>query len=440
MFELYQNKTKLCVLSMSICVGLACSSALAVNEVQESVPMRKKIVQAGHIYYNIVTGEQVVTLGNEPFEKSVVSAASSEAVPVWSVLSGELCPEGGSTSAAVALIDPDQYLKGAILSDVGEIELDTVVDVVRIHWVTDFPDADSNSDGIGDGVVGLAGEWTFWDADNGRSLDACNRLPVVAFRLVNLPGNVASDGFLSGYTADIDLGGSFSSSLTFELGDSDGDLQGAAFGSNDVDTDSDGIGDGVSVANADRNFDGLPDSDLDGDGLFDWAWTVQFFDPGTTDHDGDGQVDGVLPVEDYIMAQRLALPEGQWIDQGDGSWSWGVPDPLPSDYGFSENWIAVYDPIDMNWAFGISFAGPACDSEGYTPMAQMEMQLSVKDNVLDECMADLNGDGVLNFFDISVMLSLFDDSSECDYNLDGDCNFFDISDFLSDYRAGCSLP
>lgn len=46
--------------------------------------------------------------------------------------------------------------------------------------------------------------------------------------------------------------------------------------------------------------------------------------------------------------------------------------------------------------------------------------------------ADLNGDGALDFFDISFFLS-----NLVDYNTDGNFDFFDISSFLQDFGMGC---
>ena len=48
------------------------------------------------------------------------------------------------------------------------------------------------------------------------------------------------------------------------------------------------------------------------------------------------------------------------------------------------------------------------------------------------CPADLNGDGALDFFDISFFLS-----NEVDFNGDTVFDFFDISAFLSSFSAGC---
>lgn len=48
------------------------------------------------------------------------------------------------------------------------------------------------------------------------------------------------------------------------------------------------------------------------------------------------------------------------------------------------------------------------------------------------CNPDLNGDGVLDFFDVSFFLS-----NTVDYNGDTVFDFFDVSAFLSDFGAGC---
>lgn len=48
------------------------------------------------------------------------------------------------------------------------------------------------------------------------------------------------------------------------------------------------------------------------------------------------------------------------------------------------------------------------------------------------CRADLNGDGVLDFFDVSELLN-----AQPDYNGDGVFDFFDVSAFLNDYGMGC---
>lgn len=54
------------------------------------------------------------------------------------------------------------------------------------------------------------------------------------------------------------------------------------------------------------------------------------------------------------------------------------------------------------------------------------------------CPADMNGDGQLNFFDISAFLNAFGaQDNAADFNDDGQFNFFDISAFLNEFGAGC---
>jgi len=54
------------------------------------------------------------------------------------------------------------------------------------------------------------------------------------------------------------------------------------------------------------------------------------------------------------------------------------------------------------------------------------------------CPADLNGDGTLNFFDVSAFLSAFAAHDPvADFSGDGLFNFFDVSAFLSAFAAGC---
>jgi len=54
------------------------------------------------------------------------------------------------------------------------------------------------------------------------------------------------------------------------------------------------------------------------------------------------------------------------------------------------------------------------------------------------CPADLNGDGVLNFFDVSAFLSAFAvDDPIADFTGDGVFDFFDVSAFLTAFAAGC---
>lgn len=54
------------------------------------------------------------------------------------------------------------------------------------------------------------------------------------------------------------------------------------------------------------------------------------------------------------------------------------------------------------------------------------------------CLADLTGDGALDFFDVSLFLTYFEtDNPIADFSGDGLINFFDVSAFLIEFAAGC---
>ncbi len=54
------------------------------------------------------------------------------------------------------------------------------------------------------------------------------------------------------------------------------------------------------------------------------------------------------------------------------------------------------------------------------------------------CSADLTGDGLLDFFDVSAFLTAYNAQDEiADFNEDGLFNFFDVSAFLTAFNEGC---
>jgi len=62
----------------------------------------------------------------------------------------------------------------------------------------------------------------------------------------------------------------------------------------------------------------------------------------------------------------------------------------------------------------------------------------IPDSCESSCAPDLNGDGELNFFDISAFLTAFNGNDPiADFTGDGEFNFFDVSAFLNAFNAGC---
>ena len=108
----------------------------------------------------------------------------------------------------------------------------------------------------------------------------------------------------------------------------------------------------------------------------------------------------------------------------------GTDDKILSewDYQSSSPWMgAGHLYIDIASPFGTSFFGG-------TPVGFEVIYIYE----IVGCQADLNGDGVLNFIDVSVFLTAFSEVNlAVDFNDDGILNFFDVSAFLQAFSSGC---
>jgi hypothetical protein len=409
-------------------------------------PDVRPVQQIGHIYFNVASGERIVSL---PSATQGADAGNPGSGPIWSTLIQNACADFGYTTEYFFGVDDatgtTSLSTGVTLLDYGDIPTDTVVDCFQVNWVVAHPDTDTDLDSIGDGVEELAGQWMVWDIDNGRAVNQCSRLPLVDVLFFNLPGNIADPGFLSGYTLDVDLVAGFTGTdLSFEICDTDGDCQTAAFCNSSVFDSASGVM--LPVGLCDNDFDGLPDSDLDNDGLADFSWTVRFYQPGTgNDFDSDGDSGVAAPSSADTIGVSFGFPEGTATDNGDGTFTY-IIDSMADPAGTGEeDRFAFYNPPtlggDITYNGGYWFGGFACTGglvdtggTGYTPPAMFQFELYGPDSSIC-CCADINGDGVLNFFDVSAFIQ--DYNAGGDYNGDGMTNFFDVSAFVQDFNAGC---
>ena len=436
--------------SLVVCAGSAMGVAQETPATLE--PSLGPVREIAHIYYNVASGERVVTLLGDSQTTGTDAGGCSR--PIWSTQVSNPCADAGFTQEYFFGVDNpgELVIEGRpslstqlTVMDYGDIETDTVVDCIQVNWVVAHQDTDTNSDGIGDGVEELAGQWIVWDADNGRAVNQCMRLPLMDLLIQNLPGDI-EDGMLSAYTMDIDLR-AFDPGLdmTFEIGDSDGDCQTAAFCNSSV-FDS-ATSTFLPIAQCDNDFDSMLDSDLDGDGLFDWSWTVRFYQPGIgNDFDSDMDTGSAAPTSADTIGISFGFPEGSAIDNGDETWTWDIDTSVYDAATGEEDRFAIYNPpIDdgnggeiITYNGGYWFGGFSCEPDpdfdsGYTPPAMFKFRLYGPRRG-DPC-PDLNGDGVFNFFDVSLFIQDF--TAGGDYNGDGMTDFFDVSTFIADFSAGC---
>ena len=130
---------------------------------------------------------------------------------------------------------------------------------------------------------------------------------------------------------------------------------------------------------------------------------------GAWSSDDAGDSTGSAYVFDTITGQQIAKMTASDASAGDM-------------FGY---WVAISGERAIIGAYGNDDAG---DSSGSAYLI----------TVADVCLVDLNNDGSLNFFDVSVFLEAFAaGDSVADFTGDGRFNFFDVSAFLAAFSAGC---
>ncbi len=427
---------------------LSGSAAANIDPIQLD-PTAANIRHVGHIYYNIATGEKITTIFDNG--DSQQPANGTEGTQIWIADTGAQCADAGfSTSNFFTLSDPNSGCSGTscdleyALIDWGEIEPDTVVDCVQIHWITDHPDTDFDSDSQADGVPGFAARWTYWDAVGSAPVEVVEEVatPIIDLMFFALPGEYPpSEESVSFYTADIDLGATFASSLRFEIGDSDGDKQGAEFHN-------------ALMSMRDVNSDSIPDFDYNENGLADWGWSISFIQPGSADVDNqDSDSDPMTGIDGDLSNQALAgvviaspTPGHAEYDSVEDRWDWVSDGPTAGLTDDAFILALALDPLGQQlgpFAGPFNFGGLDCSpepNESYTPAAHFMITLYGPGAPGDSeaCnIVDLNGDGSFSFIDISLFFQYYENrdpridiAGHPDGGPDGRINMFDISGFL----------
>jgi len=138
-------------------------------------------------------------------------------------------------------------------------------------------------------------------------------------------------------------------------------------------------------------------------------------DIGVADIDQDGNADLVVLSETTYFSVHRGQADGTYAD--------------PQRYAFASSTYSMV-VADLNGDNAVDVAAPAQSDD--------QVVISTGLHISTHCLADLNADGELNFFDVSAFLAAYIDSDPiADFNGDGQFNFFDVSTFLVAYQGGC---
>lgn len=298
--------------------------------------------------------------------------------PVWMANSLPTCPGGQSLAGVIIADQPaDAGSLGSVYMNWGDIAPDTLVRAVQFSFGSDYNDPDSDGDGLPDGVPGLGVRLVFYRGENGIGGNSATE-EVGVLEMMGMPGRTSPFG-IEGYSLTVDL------------------AEGIALGSLDV----------------------------DGDGLADFGYSLETIHPT-----------GQAARRTY---QFLGGPSGQAVPDGQGGWT-VVADPAPNAQG-TEDAIDVYRRDDQGAPVYFETIGGqfSCDA-GQTGM-YAQIALSLFGETAAACTADLNGDSLINFFDLSLFIQWFNAADpRADVfpaGGDGVFNFFDVSAYLALFNAGC---
>lgn len=156
----------------------------------------------------------------------------------------------------------------------------------------------------------------------------------------------------------------------------------------------------------------------------------------------------------WAKAGQMAAPDAYIGNEADNGWSgWFDTSNAggPATGLYLEGWIDLGDqfgsvPEGVHLA-ALSYLtgdGDPLDAFLQVPFGNGDGDVTgdeyvyVSLNTLEPCLADINNDGALDFFDISAFLALYAESDpDADLNNDGAHDFFDVSLLLSAYQSGC---
>ena len=147
-------------------------------------------------------------------------------------------------------------------------------------------------------------------------------------------------------------------------------------------------------------------------------------------------LDGLVAGAGDHTPLQVAVPAGATSAQYSGE-LYTIDSALHYDVN-ADGSVDYYDRLELGGALN-----SALGNAGYTLRADLDRDLDVDAADADilealSCMADLNADGLHNFFDVSVFTGWLNTGDlNADLTGDGLLNFFDLSVFLEMYNVGC---
>ena len=142
------------------------------------------------------------------------------------------------------------------------------------------------------------------------------------------------------------------------------------------------------------------------------------------------------PYNIILLSSKRIATEPNYMDVSNGRL-------VTSGYGI--HLYDISDPTNISWIAGSrspspffkpTISGDTVFAASFAAYAEGLWTINIAD--CNTCQADLNADGQLNFFDISMFLNAFDAQDPiADFEPDGNFNFFDISTFLAVFSKGC---
>ncbi len=170
------------------------------------------------------------------------------------------------------------------------------------------------------------------------------------------------------------------------------------------------------------------------------VFTIDLLIPAQLDMVVDTALPGEDPLPTPIDPLPMMLPVGGQVEiLGNGSVLITLeltPDPISMVIPLDG--AAVPDvPFELP-TFGTETASVIYSSVPESVGVDASLGMVIVANGTASCAADINGDGQLNFFDVSNFLSAFGAmDSAADFTNDGLFNFFDVSAFLAAFAVGC---